>query len=64
MSAEGELHDPFLVENGFSHVVQDPVLGRLRVVRSYAEWRESDPPRPPAEIPGPPYAEVWRARNV
>jgi crotonobetainyl-CoA:carnitine CoA-transferase CaiB-like acyl-CoA transferase len=64
LAAEGELHDPFLVENGFSHVVRDPVLGRLRVVRSYAEWRESGPPRPPAEIPGPPYAEVWRARAV
>jgi crotonobetainyl-CoA:carnitine CoA-transferase CaiB-like acyl-CoA transferase len=64
LAAEGELDDPFLVENGFSHVVRDPVLGRLRVVRSYAEWRESGPPRPPAEIPGPSYAEVWRARTV
>ncbi|MCW2946670.1 MAG: L-carnitine dehydratase/bile acid-inducible protein [Actinoallomurus sp.] len=64
LSAEAELHNPFLVENDFSHVVDDPVLGRLRVVRSYAEWRESDPPRPPAEIPGPPYAEVWRDRTA
>lgn len=32
------LHDAFLVENEFSHLVNDPNLGRLRVVRSYADW--------------------------
>ena len=30
----GELADPFLVENEFSHVVADPVAGKLRVVRA------------------------------
>jgi crotonobetainyl-CoA:carnitine CoA-transferase CaiB-like acyl-CoA transferase len=62
LAAEGELHDPFLADNDFSHVVRDPVLGRLRVVRAYADWHEAGPTRPPAEIPGPPYTEVWRAR--
>lgn len=33
------LHDRFLVENGFSHVVNDPDLGRLRIVQSYSDWR-------------------------
>jgi len=32
------LDDEFLVENEFSHVVDDPVLGRLRVARGYADW--------------------------
>jgi crotonobetainyl-CoA:carnitine CoA-transferase CaiB-like acyl-CoA transferase len=44
----GELADPFLVENEFSHVVADPVVGRLRVVRGFADWpgavRTSDRP--------------------
>ncbi|MCW2860002.1 MAG: hypothetical protein JWP48_1710, partial [Actinoallomurus sp.] len=31
-------------------------------VRAYADWHEAGPTRPPAEIPGPPYTEVWRAR--
>lgn len=34
----GELADPFLVENEFSHVVDDPVAGKLRVVRGFADW--------------------------
>jgi len=33
------LDDPFLVENSFSHVVTDPRFGRIRVVRSYGDWR-------------------------
>jgi crotonobetainyl-CoA:carnitine CoA-transferase CaiB-like acyl-CoA transferase len=38
LAVEGELDDPFLVENKFSHVVHDPTLGGLRVVRGYADW--------------------------
>jgi crotonobetainyl-CoA:carnitine CoA-transferase CaiB-like acyl-CoA transferase len=30
----GELADPFLVENEFSHLVADPVAGKLRVARA------------------------------
>lgn len=41
LAADGELHDPFLVANDFSHIVRDPVLGRLRVVRAYSEWRDA-----------------------
>jgi crotonobetainyl-CoA:carnitine CoA-transferase CaiB-like acyl-CoA transferase len=42
----GELADPFLVENDFSHIVDDPVAGKLRVVRSYADWQGAGAPRP------------------
>jgi len=41
----GELADPFLVENDFSHVVVDPVAGKLRVVRGYADWQGTGPGR-------------------
>jgi crotonobetainyl-CoA:carnitine CoA-transferase CaiB-like acyl-CoA transferase len=34
----GELADPFLVENEFSHVIDDPVAGKLRVVRGFSDW--------------------------
>jgi hypothetical protein len=33
-----ELADPFLVDNDFSHVVADPVVGKLRVVRGFSDW--------------------------
>lgn len=33
----GLLDEPFLVENGFSHVVTDPRFGRIRVARSYGD---------------------------
>jgi crotonobetainyl-CoA:carnitine CoA-transferase CaiB-like acyl-CoA transferase len=33
-----ELADPFLVANDFSHVVADPVAGKLRVVRGFSDW--------------------------
>jgi crotonobetainyl-CoA:carnitine CoA-transferase CaiB-like acyl-CoA transferase len=42
----GALHDPFLVENGFSHVVRDPLIGRLRLVRAFADWPEAPEPPP------------------
>jgi crotonobetainyl-CoA:carnitine CoA-transferase CaiB-like acyl-CoA transferase len=35
---DGELADPFLVDNEFSHVVADPVVGKLRVVRGFSDW--------------------------
>jgi crotonobetainyl-CoA:carnitine CoA-transferase CaiB-like acyl-CoA transferase len=44
----GELADPFLVENEFSHVVADPVAGKLRVVRGFSEWPGT---RPASERP-------------
>jgi hypothetical protein len=34
----GELADQFLDENEFSHVVADPVVGKLRVVRGFSDW--------------------------
>jgi len=33
-----ELADPFLVENEFSHVVADPVAGKLRIARGFSDW--------------------------
>jgi crotonobetainyl-CoA:carnitine CoA-transferase CaiB-like acyl-CoA transferase len=51
LAREGELDDPFLVDNHFSHVVHEPDLGRLRVVRGYADWRSSEMPRPSAAVP-------------
>ena len=35
---DGELADPFLVDNEFSHLVTDPVVGKLRVVRGFSDW--------------------------
>jgi crotonobetainyl-CoA:carnitine CoA-transferase CaiB-like acyl-CoA transferase len=51
LAREGELDDPFLVDNHFSHVVHEPELGRLRMVRGYADWRSSEMPRPSAAVP-------------
>ncbi len=38
LARAGELADPFLVENQFSHVVTDPVAGKLRIVRGFSDW--------------------------
>jgi crotonobetainyl-CoA:carnitine CoA-transferase CaiB-like acyl-CoA transferase len=46
LDRDGELHDPFLVENRFSHVVSEPSIGRVRVVRTFAEWRGTEPAPP------------------
>ncbi|GAB2982846.1 CoA transferase [Amycolatopsis acidiphila] len=46
LAAEGELADPFLVQNGFSHLVEDEDLGRLLVVRGYADWLSGAGPAP------------------
>jgi crotonobetainyl-CoA:carnitine CoA-transferase CaiB-like acyl-CoA transferase len=45
----GELADPFLVENEFSHVVADPVAGKLRIARGFSDWPGTRPAseRPP-----------------
>jgi crotonobetainyl-CoA:carnitine CoA-transferase CaiB-like acyl-CoA transferase len=39
----GELADPFLVENEFSHLVADPVAGKLRVARGFSDWPGTRP---------------------
>ena len=39
----GELADPFLVENEFSHVVADPVVGKLRIARGFSDWPGTRP---------------------
>jgi crotonobetainyl-CoA:carnitine CoA-transferase CaiB-like acyl-CoA transferase len=39
----GLLDEPFLVENGFSHIVTDPRFGRIRVVRGYGDWGAEHP---------------------
>lgn len=38
LARAGELADPFLLENEFSHVVTDPVAGKLRIVRGFSDW--------------------------
>jgi crotonobetainyl-CoA:carnitine CoA-transferase CaiB-like acyl-CoA transferase len=50
---EGALHDPFLVANHFSHIVQDPLIGRVRVARGYSDW-----PGRPEPVPGPGWASA------
>jgi crotonobetainyl-CoA:carnitine CoA-transferase CaiB-like acyl-CoA transferase len=42
----GELDDPFLVDNQFSHVLRHPLFGRVRIVRGYSHWRAIDSRRP------------------
>jgi crotonobetainyl-CoA:carnitine CoA-transferase CaiB-like acyl-CoA transferase len=39
----GELADQFLVANEFSHVVADPVAGKLLVVRGFSDWPGTGP---------------------
>jgi crotonobetainyl-CoA:carnitine CoA-transferase CaiB-like acyl-CoA transferase len=39
----GELANPFLVENEFSHVVADPVAGKLRIARGFSDWPGTRP---------------------
>lgn len=38
LARDAALADPFLEQNAFSHVVHVPRLGRVRVVRGYADW--------------------------
>ncbi len=44
LERDGAMDDPYLAANGFSHVVADPLLGRFRIVRSYAEWEGAASP--------------------
>jgi crotonobetainyl-CoA:carnitine CoA-transferase CaiB-like acyl-CoA transferase len=63
----GELADPFLVENDFSHVVDDPVAGKLRVVRAFSDWPGTRQPsaRPPrGTTPGEETAEVLASAGI
>lgn len=63
----GELADPFLTENDFSHVVDDPVTGQLRVVRAFSDWPGTRPPsaRPPrGTTPGEETAEVLASAGI
>ena len=63
----GELADPFLVENDFSHVVDDPVAGKLRVVRAFSNWPGAHQPsaRPPrGTTPGEETAAVLAAAGI
>jgi len=39
----GELADPFLVANEFSHVVADPGVGKLRTARGFSDWPGTRP---------------------
>jgi crotonobetainyl-CoA:carnitine CoA-transferase CaiB-like acyl-CoA transferase len=47
------LDDPWLEANRFFHIVDDPVFGRCKLVRSYAEWSRSgaSTPKPDASAP-------------
>jgi crotonobetainyl-CoA:carnitine CoA-transferase CaiB-like acyl-CoA transferase len=49
LSRAGELADPFLVANEFSHVVTDPAVGELRTARGFSDWPGTRPAsqRPP-----------------
>jgi crotonobetainyl-CoA:carnitine CoA-transferase CaiB-like acyl-CoA transferase len=63
----GELADPFLADNDFSHVVDDPVAGKLRVVRAFSDWPGTPQPsaRPPrGTIPGEETAEVLALAGI
>ena len=50
----GELADPFLVANEFSHVVTDPVVGKLRTARGFSDWPGTRPASPPPASTSPP----------
>jgi crotonobetainyl-CoA:carnitine CoA-transferase CaiB-like acyl-CoA transferase len=47
------LDDPWLEANRFFHIVDDPVFGPCKIVRSYAEWSRSgiSTPTPDASAP-------------
>jgi crotonobetainyl-CoA:carnitine CoA-transferase CaiB-like acyl-CoA transferase len=44
LSRNDAMTDPWLLENGFFHDVEDSRLGTCRVVRTYGEWAGSLPP--------------------
>jgi crotonobetainyl-CoA:carnitine CoA-transferase CaiB-like acyl-CoA transferase len=47
------LDDPWLENNRFFHVVEDPVFGPCQVVRSYAEWSRSGLSAPTSHASAP-----------
>jgi crotonobetainyl-CoA:carnitine CoA-transferase CaiB-like acyl-CoA transferase len=53
LGRDDTLDDPWLEANRFFHVVDDPVFGPCKVVRSYAEWSRSglSAPEPHASAP-------------
>ena len=61
---ERALWDPRLAapgDAGLTHIVRDPHIGRLRVVRTYADWAAApDVPLPDSLPPGEPSADDWR----
>jgi crotonobetainyl-CoA:carnitine CoA-transferase CaiB-like acyl-CoA transferase len=52
VAREGALHAPHLVADDFSHVVRDPALGRLRLVRGYVRAVRPEAGAGPAVRPG------------
>jgi crotonobetainyl-CoA:carnitine CoA-transferase CaiB-like acyl-CoA transferase len=73
---ERALWDPRLAapgDAGLTHIVRDPHIGRLRVVRTYADWAAApdvpapdgpapDVPAPDVSLPGELTADDWRQR--
>lgn len=47
--ARGELDEPFLVENHYSHVVDTPHVGRLEIVSGFTDWSHLER-RPPFTV--------------
>ena len=47
-----ELGDPFLLEQGFSHVVETAAVGRIRAVSGYTDWEHAErrPPLPADQL--------------
>jgi crotonobetainyl-CoA:carnitine CoA-transferase CaiB-like acyl-CoA transferase len=60
---ERALWDPRLTapgEPGLMHIVRDPRIGRLRLVRTYADWAAApDVPQPDVQQPDEPPADGW-----
>lgn len=57
------LCDPALGDVGLTHVVRDPQIGRLRVVRRYADWAGAPDPRDAgAPAPGDQAPGDWQRR--
>jgi crotonobetainyl-CoA:carnitine CoA-transferase CaiB-like acyl-CoA transferase len=44
LGRDDAMSDPWLLENGFFHEVEDRDLGTCRIVRTYGEWVSSAPP--------------------
>jgi crotonobetainyl-CoA:carnitine CoA-transferase CaiB-like acyl-CoA transferase len=55
------LRDPALGDTGLTHIVRDPRIGRLRVVRCYAHWVAPDAWDADAPAPAP-ASGAWQRR--